>query len=265
MMIAFLALHNDAAMYIYLVLILIYFATSVIGVVTGSNSLIAVPAMFQLGIDARTAVATNMFALVFMAIGGAIPFLRKGQIERSSLVPLSAVTIIASAVGAGVASISDATSIKVVVTVAMIAVALFSLVYDHRRSPAADDVTQSSLTTLLTIAGVLGIYGGYFSGGYVTLLTAAFVGFGGMNYHHAIGTTKVVNIFSSLSASVVFALNGLIDYKLGMILGITMFTGAYLGGIVATKIDETLLKRIFLAAVILLAIKSIGDLATQFV
>ena len=58
-----------------LILVLIFFVTGVVGVVTGSNSLIAVPAMFQFGIEPRVAIATNMFALTFMAMGGTLPFL----------------------------------------------------------------------------------------------------------------------------------------------------------------------------------------------
>jgi hypothetical protein len=40
-------------------LILIFFATSNVSVVTGSTSLITVPVMFQFGINPRVAVATD--------------------------------------------------------------------------------------------------------------------------------------------------------------------------------------------------------------
>src|SRR3982751_2039870 len=81
-------------------LIVVFLLTSVVGVVTGSNSLIAVPAMFQAGIDPRIAVATNMFALVFMSVGGTIPFLRKGTIRPRPLLPLILITVVSSAIGA---------------------------------------------------------------------------------------------------------------------------------------------------------------------
>ena len=55
------------ATYALAILIAVFFITSVVGVVTGSNSLIAVPVMFQLGVDPPVAIATNMFALVFMS------------------------------------------------------------------------------------------------------------------------------------------------------------------------------------------------------
>ena len=65
-----------------LFLVLIFFLTSALSVVTGSTSLITVPAMFQFHIEPRTAVATNMFALTFMSVGGALPFLRGQHVDR---------------------------------------------------------------------------------------------------------------------------------------------------------------------------------------
>ena len=53
---------------------------------------------------------------------------------------------------------------------------------------------------------------------------------------------------------------GLVDYELGAILGVTMFVGAYAGAHFATKMDEVLLRRIFLATVLLLAAKAAWDL-----
>jgi uncharacterized membrane protein YfcA len=43
---------------------------------------------------------------------------------------------------------------------------------------------------------VLGIYGGFFSGGYVTLLTALYVDCFRMQYLEAIAVTKLANVFS---------------------------------------------------------------------
>lgn len=72
---------------------------------------------------------------------------------------------------------------------------------------------------------ILGIYGGFFSGGYVTLLTAVCVMLFRMTFVEAIATTKLINIFSSLIATLIFMKQGLIDYQLGVILGGVMFIG----------------------------------------
>ncbi len=81
-------------------MIVLFFLTSVIGVVTGSNSLITVPVMFQFGIDPKIAVATNMFGLTFMNIGATIPFLRKDIFEFRKIFPLVLITLVSSAIGA---------------------------------------------------------------------------------------------------------------------------------------------------------------------
>src|SRR3954466_11328684 len=109
------------------ILIVLFFVTSFIGVVTGSNSLITVPAMFQFGIDPKVAIATNMFGLTFMSIGASIPFLRKGTIDYRRTWPLVTLTLISSALGALLAVVISAGSLKLTVSAAMICVSLFIL------------------------------------------------------------------------------------------------------------------------------------------
>jgi uncharacterized membrane protein YfcA len=82
-----------------------------------------------------------------------------------------------------------------------------------------------------------------------------------MTFAEAVASTKLINVFSSSVATIVFAWQGLIDYRLGLILGVTMFVGAYFGAHYATKLNELWLRRIFLTTVLLLAIKILYDLA----
>jgi hypothetical protein len=102
---------------------------------------------------------------------------------------------------------------------------------------------------------LLAIYGGFFSGGYVTLLTVAFTVFLGMTFLQAIATTKVINVFSSAVATLVFVYRGVVDLKLGIGLGIVMFLGALLGSRLTLLLSTIWLRRIFIAAVVCLAIK----------
>src|SRR3954470_11556933 len=173
-----------------IVLIVVFFLTSVVGVVTGSNSLIAVPAMFQVGIEPRVAVATNMFALVFMSVGGALPFIRQRRVNYRKIWPLIGLTVVSSAIGAALVGIISAAGIKLIVTIAMITVALFTL---WRRNAGLEPGEHHSWTRPLTYALVfaLGIYGGLFSGGYVTVLTVVCVAIAGMTYGEAVASTKV--------------------------------------------------------------------------
>ncbi len=245
--------------YALIILIAVFFVTSVVGVVTGSNSLIAVPVMFQFGIDPRVAVATNMFWLVFMSIGGTLPFVRQKKIDYRKISPFIALTVVSSAIGALLVGILSGDGIKLIVSVAMIAVAIFTLL--RRKSGVGDDIEPRRYSVPLTyvLVFLLGIYGGLFSGGYVTVLTAVCVGIYGMRYGEAVASTKLINVFSSAIATLIFMWQGLVDYKLGLILGVTMFAGAYIGAHFVTKLNDIWLRRIFLTTVLLLAIKTLYD------
>lgn len=245
-----------------ILMVLLFFATSVVGVVTGSNSLITVPVMFQFGIDEKVAIATNMFGLTFMAIGGSIPFVRQGAIKFRKLTPLVVLTIAGSAIGALLVGLITNQSIKVMVSIAMIAMIAFTLVRrkgsrDAEGLPFAARHPATAITYVLTF--LLAIYGGLYSGGYVTVLTATFVTFSAMSFAESVAATKFINVFSSGIATLIFMWQGLVDYQLGIFLAVSMFAGAFVGAHYASRMDEIWLRRIFVATVFILAIKTLVD------
>ncbi len=247
-----------------ILLIILFFLTSIIGVVTGSNSLITVPVMFQFGIDPKTAVATNMFGLTFMNIGATIPFLRRGAIDTKKVTPLIIITLVASAIGASLVLLITPANIKLLVSIAMIAVTIFTLVKSDAgikksEPPAVAGGFKFQTLFVYFLTFVLGIYGGLYSGGYVTMLTAVYVAFFGMTFTESVASTKLINIFSSAIATLIFMWQGLVDYKLGLILAVTMFIGAYIGAHTVTKLSDVWLKRIFIGAVLILAAKTLFD------
>lgn len=231
-----------------------------VGVVTGSNSLITVPVMFQFGIDSRVAVATNMFGLTFMSIGGAIPFVRKGIYDKQRLPKLIILTLIGSTIGALLVGFISSKTMPVIVSVSMIAVTIFTFLKPSAGVEKPAIISQAAIRATYVLTFLLGIYGGLYSGGYTTMLTAVFVALFGMTFTEAVANTKIINVFSSLVATIIFAWQGLIEYKLGIILAVTMFIAAYVGAYTVTKLNDLWLKRIFLATVLILAVKIIFDL-----
>ncbi len=237
-------------------LVAVFFFTSVISVVTGSTSLITVPVMIALGIEVHVAVATNMLALTFMSVGGSLPFIGRGVLSRSRLLPSVALTIIGSGLGALLLLSIPLKALQITIAVAMIGVAVFSLL-NKNLGRASHDAPASHVGVITGYAAtfLLAIYGGFFSGGYVTMLTAAFVLLFGMTFLQAVATTKVINVFSSGVATLVFVWRGVVDLKLGIVLGAFMFLGALLGSRIALFLSTVWLRRIFIAAVLGLAVK----------
>jgi hypothetical protein len=187
-----------------LVLVAIFFLTSVISVVTGSTSLITVPVMIALGIEGHVAVATNMLALTFMSVGGSLPFIGKGVLSRGRLRPAIVLTTIGSGLGAFLLLSIPLVALLITIAVAMIGVAILSLL-NKNFGQASPDAPASHTSAIAGYAAtfLLAIYGGFFSGGYVTMLTAAFVLLFGMTVLQAVATTKVINVASSGVATLV--------------------------------------------------------------
>lgn len=239
-------------------LVAIFFLTSAVSVVTGSTSLITVPAMLQFHIEPRIALATNMFALTFMSVGGTLPFLRNPDVKSGRLPALVGLTLVGSVIGAFLLLRVPTRLVPMIVSVAVIAVAAFSVVY--RKSGIVETTIAPSAGAEFAgcaLTFLLGIYGGFFSGGYVTILTAVYVAVFRFTFVEAIATTKLMNAFSSAIATGVFMWHGMVNYRLGLVLGTTMFGGALVGARFAIRIGNLWLRRIFLTAVWALGLKAL--------
>jgi len=212
--------------------------------------------MIALGIEAHVAIATNMLALTFMSAGGSLPFIGRGVLSRSRLLPSIVLTIIGSGLGAFLLLSIPLKALQITIAVSMIGVAILSLL-NKNLGQTSHNAPTSRLGVIAGYAAtfLLAIYGGFFSGGYVTMLTAAFVLLFGMTFLQAVATTKVINVFSSGVATLLFIWRGVVDLKLGIILGISMFLGALLGARIALFLSTVWLRRIFIAAVVGLAVK----------
>ena len=242
-----------------ILLIALFFVTSVVGVVTGSNSLITVPVMFQFGIEPKVAVATNMFGLTFMSIGATIPFIRAKAIDYRKISPLIVLTLVGSAIGAALVGFISDKTMPIIVSISMIVVTVFTVLKPSAGVAKVETIPRGFLITTFVLTFLLGIYGGLYSGGYVTVLTSTLVAFFGLTFTEAVASTKLINVFSSLIASSIFMWQGLVDYRLGAILAVTMFVAAYVGAYTVTKLNDLWLKRIFIGTVLILAVKTILD------
>ena len=239
-------------------LLAVFFLAASVSVVTGGTSLITVPVMVQCGVEPHVAVATNMLALIFLSLGGTLPFLKDRTIPRTRLPGLIGLTLVASALGALLLLVVPSRAMPLVIAAAMIVVAVFSLVNRSAGLVEAAHPPSPGLEAAGYIATfLLGVYGGFFSGGYVALLTAAYVAFFRLTFVQAVAITKVLNLFSSLVATVVFAVQGLIDWQLALALGGVSFAGALAGATLARRVGNVWLRRVFLLAVVALAAKTL--------
>jgi uncharacterized membrane protein YfcA len=235
-------------------LFLLMVLTGAVGAITGGNSLINVPIMITVGMSPRQAVATNMFAVIFMTISATLRFARSGTLRRELLAPLGVITLVTSALGALIAVKLPETTVKIVVGISMAALVLF-MALNRKRDP----VPPTPARHLAGYAGtaLLGIYGGFFSGGYTTLMTVLCTVCFGLTMMESVAVTKPINLISCVAASAIFFYGGLIDLRIGVPLAAGNLIGGWLGAHAALKGGDRFVRTLFLGTVGALALKLI--------
>ena len=237
----------------------VYFAVSMVTVVTGGGTLIQVPALIAFGLGPRAAVATNMFAITWMSASATARFARAGAVRGPRVLALVVVTVVTSALGAGLTVALPERSVKGVVAASLVAMLIF-MAAKPRFGEAAAEPSRLRVAIGFVAVAVLGVYGGLFSGGYTTLLTFTCVVAFGMPLMRTVAATKLVNLASCAVASVVFVVAGLVDYRVAVPVSLASFAGGWTGAHLALHRGERFVRGLFLAAVLAMSIGLVVDL-----
>ncbi|NIO48721.1 MAG: TSUP family transporter [Candidatus Aminicenantes bacterium] len=235
----------------------ISFIVSIFSISVGGTSLITVPVLISLGMISKNAVATNMFALIFLSMSGAIGFRKEVRMPYHKMISFfSILTICGSVAGANlILAIEKDLLEKVIAIMICIIVFSFFLKKDLGIQERNEKISKVKFGAGALLILILGIYGGFFSGGYVTLLSYVLILIFGLNFLQVAFISKIFNIFSSLVACVFFYYHDLIDFSVGLPLAFSMSLGAFLGTKLALAKGNIWIRNLFIIAVILLAIK----------
>jgi hypothetical protein len=193
-----------------------------------------------------------MFAVTFMTISATARFARARVLRWRLLLPLGIITAITSALGAVIAVKLPEAVVKVVVGISMAALVVFIALHRKGEPPPP---TQGRRIAGYVGATVLGIYGGFFSGGYTTLMTVLCTVCFSLTMMESVAVTKPVNLVSCAAASVVFFAGGIIDLRIGLPLAAANLAGGWLGAHAALKGGDRFVRLLFLLTVAALAVK----------
>lgn len=240
-----------------LIVCLLSLVVSIFSVSVGGTSLITVPLLISLGMISKNAIATNMFALIFLSISGSIGFRREIKPAHCKIIAIfSILTICGSIIGANLILAINEDILKRVIAVMICIIASFFLF----KKDLGIQVKKEKIPKMVFVVGallifILGIYGGFFSGGYVTLLSYVLILAFGLNFLQTAFITKIFNIFSSLVACAIFYYHGLIDFFVAVPLAFSMSLGAFWGAKLAIKKGNLWVRNLFIVVAIVLALK----------
>jgi uncharacterized membrane protein YfcA len=230
------------------------FVIAVIGVITGGNSLISVPLLMLAGMRSREAIATNMLAVTCMTLSATLRFDRERLVDRKLALPLCALSLATSIVGARLTVLLSDRVVHTTIAVSMVAMLVF-LAARTQFGVTATATSRARRAIGYVAATVLGVYGGLFSGGYTTVLTFVCVICFGVPLMQAVGLTKLVNFVSSAAATAVFIQARLIDWRVGVPLSLAMLIGGWAGAHLSIRRGHRFVRAVFLSVVAALAIK----------
>jgi len=226
--------------------------------IAGGGGLIQLPALL-IGLpktETVTVLGTNKLASVFGTTTAAALYRRQIKPEPKVLIAMEAPAFIGSAIGASLASRIPTSSMRPLVLVLLIVVAIYTwLKPDLGKIELLRHHSARRIQIAVAAGSIIGFYDGIFGPGTGSFLMLVLVASLGYAFITASAIAKVVNVSTNLGALIVFGIHGAIIWQIGLGLGVANVTGAIIGSRLAIRGGSTLVRKVFLIVTIALIIK----------
>ncbi|MCP3105107.1 TSUP family transporter [Myxococcus sp. K15C18031901] len=237
-------------------------AAGLVDAIAGGGGVITLPALLAVGLPPHLALGTNKGQSVFGSFAALVRFSRAGLVDGRLARVTFPFGLGGAFAGAGLVLLVKPEVLKPLVLVLLIAVAVF-LTF-RKPSPAGERAEPSPRPRAQAIGALIalavGTYDGFFGPGTGTFLIVGFSSLLGHGLARASADAKVVNFASNLASVTLFALKGVVLWKVALPMAAAQFTGAWLGAHLAVKGGDRLVRKVVLAVVVALVLKLGRDL-----
>lgn len=229
-----------------LVLPLLAVVVGVLIGMVGVGGVLLPPALVALGdLTANEATATSTWAFVFTGVVGTIAYASRGVVPWDMLARLAIGVVPAAFVGALVNASLPAS----VVLLGLAALTIFVGVHQLRPGAGITTRTQLGTAALVGIGSFVGFGSALTGTGGPVLLVPILLALG-VAPLRAVAVSQAVQLPVVLSGSVGYLQTGLVDVRLGTLLGGLAALGTLVGAVVATRIRAEGLRKIVAVACI---------------
>ncbi|WXH28453.1 putative membrane transporter protein YfcA [Myxococcus stipitatus] len=229
----------------------------VVDAIAGGGGLITLPALLTAGLPPHVALGTNKGQSVFGSFAALVRFARAGLVDKKLARVTFPLSLGGAFAGAALVMLVKPEVLKPLVLALLIAVAVF-LTF-RRAPPSGDRPEPKPVPRAQAIGGLIalaiGTYDGFFGPGTGTFLIVAFSTLLGHGLARASADAKVVNFASNLASMSLFALKGVVIWKVALPMAAAQFTGAWLGAHLAVKGGDKLVRKVVLLVVLALVLK----------
>ncbi|EOU2461302.1 TSUP family transporter [Vibrio navarrensis] len=244
------------------VLALVAFVAGFIDAVAGGGGMLTVPALLSLGLPPHIALGTNKLAATFASSTAAFTYYRKRLFKPQCWLRAFIATLVGATVGTMAVDAVSTDWLEKILPLIILAAALYTIW--HKTPDANHNSATPAPCPMLNKKQygqgfVLGFYDGVAGPGTGAFWTVSSMALYRLNILLASGLAKAMNFTSNLTSLVTFAMLGHINWGLGLIMGICLMAGAFVGAHSAIHFGAKFIRPVFVTVVSILAIKLAYD------
>lgn len=226
--------------------------------IAGGGGLVQLPALL-IGLpksETAEVLGTNKLSSVFGTTTAAALYRKQIKPDPKVLIAMALPAFLGSAGGAALASKIPTNSMRPMVLVLLIVVAIYTWFKPDLGKFENLKFHPQRRVQIAAVAGaVIGFYDGIFGPGTGSFLMLILVASLGYAFITASAIAKVVNVATNVGAIIVFGVHGAVIWQIGLIMGVANISGAVIGSRLAIKGGSTLVRKVFLIVTVALIIK----------
>lgn len=211
---------------------------------------ILVPLLLMLGYDTKTAIGISVVQMVFGSIFGSYLNHKKGTLDVSIITVIGVGGFVGALLSGYITSVFSNRTLEIFFLL-FATFALFRLFMPIKEDAVEKDVSKMLLFGIGIFIGMMSITIGV--GGSI-MLVPILVGFLHVKLKKAISAGLFFVVFSSISGLISHSLEGHIDFKSGIIVGIASLVGVYTGIYFKDKVQTPLQKKLIVIFYIFIVI-----------
>ena len=230
------------------------FVSGFVDAIAGGGGLIVVPVLLLTGMSPVQVLATSKLQALFGSGSATLHYARKGLVDLKTQWKAALICALTSLCGAMLVAWLPRAVLEAALPLILLLVALY---FGFAPRLSDDDKTAriQPWTYLMFVAPIIAFYDGIFGPGAGTFYMLGFVLLAGYGMTRATAHTKLLNFASNVGAFACFAGLGVVNWKLGLMMGVAQFIGARLGAGTAIKGGAKVIRPLIVLTSIALATK----------
>lgn len=238
-----------------LVLIIGGLFAGIVDTIIGGGGLFSIPTLFLVGAPAQVVLGTNQFALSMGSLIGTVKFSQKGYMRWWPETLICIIGTLPGTILGGITAIRIPPEILQFIIISLLIVigviVLLKTNFGNKEVTGKGHLTITRAMIIFVLGLFFGFYEGFFGPGSGLLIIFSFALWFGFSLLQASGSAKAISLVGNITAFIVFAIHGSVLWIAGLIMGISVIIGAYIG-VYFAQYGSKIIRPVMLTVIVLL-------------